>query len=279
VCERVLLCVVFVVIRPDHDPAPARLAKTQKIGEMIKGKEREGEEQKKRKMRKESLLGRGERREAGDTAEEEEEGMAGREERRKRQKGDGGERGTVRGGCVKEAEGREVRRSRLNRTERLKNERVGDAAASSATTSRRWAMCAADEQVRVIVVTGSGSRLMRGRGHAELQTLGRGTASVRIAQRARTAQNLPATVPNRSFAAINGPCAGKSGWCRRWMCDIRGFSPRNCQADDGVGGAGCRRARHLVAPAPRWSDRRVAAWTCAVRACSARNARPRNGSA
>jgi enoyl-CoA hydratase/carnithine racemase len=80
--------------------------------------------------------------------------------------------------------------------------------------------CAADEQVRVIVVTGAGRGFCAGADMQELQTLNEEGVSEDQRNGARTAQTYPLTVPKPIIAAINGPCAG-IGLVQALMCDLR----------------------------------------------------------
>ncbi|HLM85220.1 MAG TPA: enoyl-CoA hydratase [Solirubrobacteraceae bacterium] len=81
--------------------------------------------------------------------------------------------------------------------------------------------CAADEQVRAIVVTGAGRGFCAGADMQQLQALGDGTVSASAAQvHERRPQTFPLTIPKPIIAAINGPCAG-IGLVQALMCDLR----------------------------------------------------------
>ena len=82
------------------------------------------------------------------------------------------------------------------------------------------AECAADEQVRVIVVTGAGRGFCAGADMQELQTLGEDGVSEEQRSGERVAQTYPLTLEKPIIAAINGPCAG-IGLVQALMCDIR----------------------------------------------------------
>jgi enoyl-CoA hydratase/carnithine racemase len=121
------------------------------------------------------------------------------------------------------------------------------------------ARCAADEDVRVIVVTGAGRGFCAGADMNDLQGLSdaAGAASQERASEGassagngaapqppgRTQQTFPLTVPKPIIAAINGPCAG-IGLVQALMCDIRfaaedaklttAFARRGLVAEHGV---------------------------------------------
>ena len=80
--------------------------------------------------------------------------------------------------------------------------------------------CAADERVRVIVVTGAGRGFCAGADMDELQTLGEDGVSEEQRDGERVAQTFALTLPKPVIAAINGPCAG-IGLVHALMCDIR----------------------------------------------------------
>ena len=80
--------------------------------------------------------------------------------------------------------------------------------------------CAADEQVRVIVVTGAGRGFCAGADMQELQALNEDGIGEDQRNGARTAQTYPLTIPKPIIAAINGPCAG-IGLVQALMCDLR----------------------------------------------------------
>jgi enoyl-CoA hydratase/carnithine racemase len=79
--------------------------------------------------------------------------------------------------------------------------------------------CAADGDVRVIVVTGAGRGFCAGADMEDLQTIGdEGIDGARAQE--RRPQTTPLSVPKPVIAAINGPCAG-IGLVQALMCDIR----------------------------------------------------------
>lgn len=80
--------------------------------------------------------------------------------------------------------------------------------------------CAADEQVRAIVVTGAGRGFCAGADMQDLQTLGEGGPSAEQVTAVRRPQSLPHSIPKPIVAAINGPCAG-IGLVQALMCDVR----------------------------------------------------------
>jgi enoyl-CoA hydratase/carnithine racemase len=80
--------------------------------------------------------------------------------------------------------------------------------------------CTADEQVRVIVVTGAGRGFCAGADMQELQALNEDGIGEDQRNGARTAQTYPLTIPKPIIAAINGPCAG-IGLVQALMCDLR----------------------------------------------------------
>jgi enoyl-CoA hydratase/carnithine racemase len=104
----------------------------------------------------------------------------------------------------------------LNRPERLN--------AWTQELERRYfallAECAADEQVRVIVVTGAGRGFCAGADMEELQALGEDGVSEEQRDGARVAQSYPLSLSKPIVAAINGPCAG-IGLVQALMCDVR----------------------------------------------------------
>ena len=83
--------------------------------------------------------------------------------------------------------------------------------------------CAADADVRVIVVTGAGRGFCAGADMEDLQAIGGGDGGD-IDLSARRAQTTPLTIPKPIIAAINGPCAG-IGLVQALMCDIRIGAP------------------------------------------------------
>jgi enoyl-CoA hydratase/carnithine racemase len=83
--------------------------------------------------------------------------------------------------------------------------------------------CAADDEVRVIVVTGAGRGFCAGADMHELQAIGDGTHSSSAdarETRERRAQTFPLSIPKPIIAAINGACAG-IGLVQALMCDLR----------------------------------------------------------
>ena len=80
--------------------------------------------------------------------------------------------------------------------------------------------CAADSNVRVIVVTGAGRGFCAGADMQELQAIGNGGPSAEEVARERYPQSLPLTIAKPIVAAINGACAG-IGLVQALMCDIR----------------------------------------------------------
>ena len=103
--------------------------------------------------------------------------------------------------------------------------------------------CAADADVRVIVLTGAGRGFCAGADMAELQALGDGSVEERAAQEDPRPQTFPLTIPKPIIAAINGPCAGL-GLVHALMCDLRfaaagakittAFSRRGLVAEHGI---------------------------------------------
>jgi enoyl-CoA hydratase/carnithine racemase len=79
--------------------------------------------------------------------------------------------------------------------------------------------CAADDRVRVIVVTGAGRGFCAGADMHELQAIGDGTRTASEAYE-RRAQTFPLSIPKPIIAAINGACAG-IGLVQALMCDVR----------------------------------------------------------
>ncbi|MEA2392019.1 MAG: hypothetical protein QOK31_2128 [Solirubrobacteraceae bacterium] len=103
--------------------------------------------------------------------------------------------------------------------------------------------CAADEQVRVIVVTGAGRGFCAGADMANLQTLGEDGAQPADGPYDTRPQSFPLTIPKPIIAAVNGACAG-IGLVLALMCDIRfaaneaklttAFSRRGLVAEYGI---------------------------------------------
>jgi len=79
--------------------------------------------------------------------------------------------------------------------------------------------CAADSEVRAIVVTGAGRGFCAGADMESLQDIGAGGVD-EAARRERRPQTTPLTIPKPIVAAINGPCAG-IGLVQALMCDVR----------------------------------------------------------
>ena len=80
--------------------------------------------------------------------------------------------------------------------------------------------CAADDAVRVIVVTGAGRGFCAGADMGDLQSLGSGELDVDERHAQRRPQTTPLGIPKPIVAAINGPCAG-IGLVQALMCDVR----------------------------------------------------------
>jgi enoyl-CoA hydratase/carnithine racemase len=104
--------------------------------------------------------------------------------------------------------------------------------------------CAADADVRVIVLTGAGRGFCAGADMAELQALGDGgSIEERAAQEDPRPHTFPLTIPKPLIAAVNGACAGL-GLVHALMCDIRfaaagakittAFSRRGLVAEHGI---------------------------------------------
>ncbi len=77
---------------------------------------------------------------------------------------------------------------------------------------------AADEDVRAIVVTGSGSSFCPGLDTQRLAAESKRESSLDLAE--RRPQHFPLTVPKPMIAAINGACAG-IGLVQALVCDVR----------------------------------------------------------
>jgi enoyl-CoA hydratase/carnithine racemase len=80
--------------------------------------------------------------------------------------------------------------------------------------------CAADGEVRAIVVTGAGRGFCAGADMQDLEALGEGGVDVAARAEERRPQSFPHSIPKPIIAAINGPCAG-IGLVQALMCDIR----------------------------------------------------------
>ncbi|MCW2968191.1 MAG: enoyl-CoA hydratase [Solirubrobacteraceae bacterium] len=81
------------------------------------------------------------------------------------------------------------------------------------------AECAANPDVRAIVVTGAGRGFCAGADMGDLQSIGSEGIDV-AAARERRPQTFALSIPKPIIAAINGPCAG-IGLVQALMCDIR----------------------------------------------------------
>jgi enoyl-CoA hydratase/carnithine racemase len=79
--------------------------------------------------------------------------------------------------------------------------------------------CAADPDVRAIVVTGAGRGFCAGADMESLQDLGAEGVDV-AAHAERRPQTFATAIPKPIVAAINGPCAG-IGLVQALMCDVR----------------------------------------------------------
>jgi enoyl-CoA hydratase/carnithine racemase len=79
--------------------------------------------------------------------------------------------------------------------------------------------CAGSDEVRVIVVTGTGRGFCAGADMDDLQALGGGSSQPSLAHDRRP-QTYPLSIPKPIIAAINGPCAG-IGLVQALMCDLR----------------------------------------------------------
>jgi enoyl-CoA hydratase/carnithine racemase len=80
--------------------------------------------------------------------------------------------------------------------------------------------CAADDQVRAIVVTGAGRGFCAGADMQQLQALGDGTLAEPAETVGRRPQSFPLSIPKPIIAAVNGACAG-IGLVQALMCDVR----------------------------------------------------------
>jgi enoyl-CoA hydratase/carnithine racemase len=80
--------------------------------------------------------------------------------------------------------------------------------------------CAADPEVRAIVVTGEGRGFCAGADMQDLQALGAGDIDSAERRQDDRPQTFPLTIPKPIIAAVNGPVAG-IGLVLALMCDIR----------------------------------------------------------
>ena len=80
--------------------------------------------------------------------------------------------------------------------------------------------CAADSEVRAIVVTGAGRGFCAGADMQDLQALGAGDIDGAERRQDERPQTFPTTLAKPVIAAINGPVAG-IGLALALMCDIR----------------------------------------------------------
>src|SRR5205823_3686603 len=82
--------------------------------------------------------------------------------------------------------------------------------------------CAADPDVRVIVLTGAGRGFCAGADMDELSSVADGGLEASAAEAAQDTrpQTFPLSIPKPIIAAINGPCAGL-GVVHALMCDLR----------------------------------------------------------
>jgi enoyl-CoA hydratase/carnithine racemase len=79
---------------------------------------------------------------------------------------------------------------------------------------------AADDEVRVVVVTGAGRGFCAGADMDALQDIGEGNLESAASQADPRPQAFPLGIPKPVIAAINGACAG-IGLVQALMCDIR----------------------------------------------------------
>lgn len=80
--------------------------------------------------------------------------------------------------------------------------------------------CAADDSVRVIVVTGAGRGFCAGADMDTLQGLGGGGGGGAASAAGGRAQHFTTSIPKPVIAAVNGACAG-IGMVQALMCDVR----------------------------------------------------------
>jgi enoyl-CoA hydratase/carnithine racemase len=104
--------------------------------------------------------------------------------------------------------------------------------------------CAADPEVRAIVVTGAGRGFCAGADMENLQAIGSGDIDGAESRVDNRPQTFPTTIPKPIIAAVNGPVAG-IGLVLALMCDIRlvaddakvttAFARRGLVAEYGIG--------------------------------------------
>ena len=104
--------------------------------------------------------------------------------------------------------------------------------------------CAADAEVRAIVVTGAGRGFCAGADMQDLQALGSGDIDGAERRADARPQTFPTTIPKPIIAAVNGPVAG-IGLVLALMCDMRfiaddakvttAFARRGLVAEYGIG--------------------------------------------
>jgi enoyl-CoA hydratase/carnithine racemase len=80
--------------------------------------------------------------------------------------------------------------------------------------------CAADSEVRAVVVTGAGRGFCAGADMEDLQALGSGDIDGAERRQDERPQTFPTTIPKPIVAAVNGPVAG-IGLVLALMCDVR----------------------------------------------------------
>jgi enoyl-CoA hydratase/carnithine racemase len=103
--------------------------------------------------------------------------------------------------------------------------------------------CAADGEIRAIVLTGAGRGFCAGADMDELRSIGDGGIEARAALEDPRPHIFPLSIPKPLIAAINGPCAGL-GLVHALMCDLRfaaagakittAFSRRGLVAEHGI---------------------------------------------
>lgn len=104
--------------------------------------------------------------------------------------------------------------------------------------------CAADPEVRAIVVTGAGRGFCAGADMQDLEALGSGDIDSAERRADQRPQTFPTTIPKPIIAAVNGPVAG-IGLVLALMCDMRfvaddakvttAFARRGLVAEYGIG--------------------------------------------